>query len=124
MDPNNMSIDKKEDMRDASPESMDTTPEPEAGSTHRNPENAEVPKRKGGRKPIYATSEERKYVRREYINTEHPLIFHPGNGTGRHKQLFGRDAPSTSSSWRRPFACTRRTSTACRLPTAAPQMSA
>lgn len=54
MDENNMSIDKKEDIRDASPESMDTTPEPEAGPVHHNPEHAEQPKRKGGRKPVCA----------------------------------------------------------------------
>jgi len=45
-----MSIDKKEDMRDRSPESIDSTPEPEAGPAH--PEHTEQPKRKGGRKPV------------------------------------------------------------------------
>lgn len=58
-----MSIDKKEDMRDRSPESIDSTPEPEAGPAH--PEHTEQPKRKGGRKPIYATSEERKQRNRQ-----------------------------------------------------------
>lgn len=59
----NMSIDKKEDVREASVDSMDSTPEPEAGPS--NPELAEQPKRKGGRKPIYATSEERKQRNRQ-----------------------------------------------------------
>jgi hypothetical protein len=59
----NMSIDKKEDMREHSMDSMDSSPEPEAGPS--NPENPEQPKRKGGRKPIYATSEERKQRNRQ-----------------------------------------------------------
>lgn len=68
-------------MRDRSPESIDSTPEPEAGPA--NPEHTEQPKRKGGRKPvrnilikgciarrltcyqIYATSEERKQRNRQ-----------------------------------------------------------
>jgi len=60
-----MSIDKKEDMRAPSEDSMDSTPEPEAEAGPSNPENPEQPKRKGGRKPIYATSEERKQRNRQ-----------------------------------------------------------
>ena len=46
----NMSIDKKEDVRAPSEESMSSTPEPEAGPSQ--PENQGQPKRKGGRKPV------------------------------------------------------------------------
>jgi len=62
----NMSIDKKELIREGSEESMDSTPEAEMteiGTS--NPENAAQQKRKGGRKPIYATSEERKQRNRQ-----------------------------------------------------------
>ncbi|KAG9234254.1 hypothetical protein BJ875DRAFT_376832 [Amylocarpus encephaloides] len=60
-----MSIDKKESTREGSEESMDLnspTPEPETGAPQENPSQ---PKRKGGRKPIYATSEERKQRNRQ-----------------------------------------------------------
>ncbi|OBT50115.1 hypothetical protein VE04_08868 [Pseudogymnoascus sp. 24MN13] len=58
-----MSIDKKEDMREASVDSMESTPEADAGPPSQ--EHTEQPKRKGGRKPIYATSEERKQRNRQ-----------------------------------------------------------
>lgn len=46
-----MSIDKKEDFaRDGSEDSMDSTPEAEAGPSQQ--ENPGQPKRKGGRKPV------------------------------------------------------------------------
>ncbi|KAK0121393.1 hypothetical protein ONS96_011566 [Cadophora gregata f. sp. sojae] len=60
-----MSIDKKESTREGSEESMDLnspTPEAETGAPQ---ENAAQQKRKGGRKPIYATSEERKQRNRQ-----------------------------------------------------------
>jgi hypothetical protein len=57
----NMSIDKKEEMREASPDSIDSTPEPEAGPP--NQENPEQPKRKGGRKPVCPMGEEAFYGR-------------------------------------------------------------
>ncbi|KAL2074416.1 hypothetical protein VTL71DRAFT_8194 [Oculimacula yallundae] len=60
----NMSIDKKESTREASEESMDIsspTPEAETGI----PQEGVQQKRKGGRKPIYATSEERKQRNRQ-----------------------------------------------------------
>lgn len=49
-----MSIDKKEDMREASVDSMESTPEADAGPP--NQEHTEQPKRKGGRKPVCNTS--------------------------------------------------------------------
>lgn len=49
-----MSIDKKEDMREASVDSMESTPEADAGPP--NQEHTEQPKRKGGRKPVCDTS--------------------------------------------------------------------
>lgn len=61
-----MSIDKKELMREGSEDSMELnspTPEPEPGAAPENP--AAQQKRKGGRKPIYATSEERKQRNRQ-----------------------------------------------------------
>ncbi|KAG9247635.1 hypothetical protein BJ878DRAFT_434990, partial [Calycina marina] len=58
-----MSIDKKEhDEREGSDDSMDSTPEAELGPSAEG--TAQV-KRKGGRKPIYATSEERKQRNRQ-----------------------------------------------------------
>ncbi|KAH6682034.1 hypothetical protein B0J14DRAFT_470035 [Halenospora varia] len=60
-----MSIDKKEQPREGSEDSMDLnspTPEAETGAPQENPSQQ---KRKGGRKPIYATSEERKQRNRQ-----------------------------------------------------------
>ncbi|KAH8595715.1 hypothetical protein B0O99DRAFT_652133 [Bisporella sp. PMI_857] len=61
-----MSIDKKESERDGeregSDDSMDSTPEAETGAPQ---EVTGQVKRKGGRKPIYATSEERKQRNRQ-----------------------------------------------------------
>lgn len=52
----NMSIDKKEDMRASSEDLMESTPEAEAeagGPSHLDhQENPGQPKRKGGRKPV------------------------------------------------------------------------
>jgi hypothetical protein len=58
----NMSIDKKDDVREPSEDSMSSTPEPEAGPSH--PENQGQPKRKGGRKPVRCTcgAPEQKHV--------------------------------------------------------------
>ncbi|EHK96791.1 hypothetical protein M7I_7498 [Glarea lozoyensis 74030] len=61
----NMSIDKKDPTREGSEDSMDLnspTPEAETGAPQ---ENVGQQKRKGGRKPIYATSEERKQRNRQ-----------------------------------------------------------
>ncbi|KAI0007818.1 hypothetical protein F4779DRAFT_628878 [Xylariaceae sp. FL0662B] len=58
-----MSIDKKEYSRDDSEESMQSSPENEPGPSL--PPEAQPAKRKGGRKPIYATSEERKQRNRQ-----------------------------------------------------------
>ncbi|CAD6442707.1 cc3c6c69-0743-4d6a-91dc-2d46e560208f [Sclerotinia trifoliorum] len=59
----NMSIDAKESVREGTDESLDvSTPEAE---TEIPPENIGQQKRKGGRKPIYATSEERKQRNRQ-----------------------------------------------------------
>lgn len=64
-----MSIDKKEPIPDGTEEFMTSTPEAEAGGTENlTPDQIEVvsvQKRKGGRKPIYATSEERKQRNRQ-----------------------------------------------------------
>ncbi|CAG8983739.1 hypothetical protein HYALB_00009835 [Hymenoscyphus albidus] len=60
-----MSIDKKEPTREGSEDSMELnspTPEAETGAPQ---ENVGQQKRKGGRKPIYATSEERKQRNRQ-----------------------------------------------------------
>lgn len=59
-----MSIDKKDSVKDDSEDSMGSSPdaEPTANSA---PQENQQPKRKGGRKPIYATSEERKQRNRQ-----------------------------------------------------------
>lgn len=57
-----MSIDKKEHLKDDSEESIGSSPENEPEPSI--PENQPA-KRKGGRKPIYATSEERKQRNRQ-----------------------------------------------------------
>ncbi|KAI1769011.1 hypothetical protein GGR53DRAFT_517463 [Hypoxylon sp. FL1150] len=57
-----MSIDKKDHSKDDSEESIGSSPENEPGPSI--PENQPA-KRKGGRKPIYATSEERKQRNRQ-----------------------------------------------------------
>ncbi|KAI9740656.1 MAG: hypothetical protein M1818_004620 [Claussenomyces sp. TS43310] len=58
-----MSIDKREDLREGSDDSMESEQDAEAGPS--NQEAQGQPKRKGGRKPIYATSEERKQRNRQ-----------------------------------------------------------
>ncbi|PHH88377.1 hypothetical protein CDD83_7610 [Cordyceps sp. RAO-2017] len=66
-----MSIDNKPNppRRDDSEDSVDSTPErdqnPPPSSNDNAPPDAQQPKRKGGRKPIYATSEERKQRNRQ-----------------------------------------------------------
>lgn len=60
-----MSIDKKDPSKDDSgDESVGSSPEGDAGPSGNQQENQQ-PKRKGGRKPIYATSEERKQRNRQ-----------------------------------------------------------
>ncbi|UNI14009.1 hypothetical protein JDV02_000693 [Purpureocillium takamizusanense] len=66
-----MSIDNKPNpaRRDESDDSVDSTPErdqnPPAAANPNAPQDPQQPKRKGGRKPIYATSEERKQRNRQ-----------------------------------------------------------
>ncbi|OAQ70083.1 MEAB protein [Pochonia chlamydosporia 170] len=68
-----MSIDNKPNPpRDESDDSVDSTPEreqnasaPVSGNSNNAVQDAQQPKRKGGRKPIYATSEERKQRNRQ-----------------------------------------------------------
>ncbi|KAF4580958.1 MEAB protein [Ophiocordyceps camponoti-floridani] len=66
-----MSIDSKPNppRRDDSEDSVDSTPErdhnPPPSATENASQDAQQPKRKGGRKPIYATSEERKQRNRQ-----------------------------------------------------------
>ncbi|KND87961.1 hypothetical protein TOPH_07391 [Tolypocladium ophioglossoides CBS 100239] len=66
-----MSIDNKPNppRRDESDDSADSTPErdqnPPASANNNASQDAQQPKRKGGRKPIYATSEERKQRNRQ-----------------------------------------------------------
>jgi hypothetical protein len=48
----NMSVDKKEDMRASSEDIMESTPEAEGDVGPSHPENPGQPKRKGGRKPV------------------------------------------------------------------------
>ncbi|KAK3706106.1 hypothetical protein LTR37_012933 [Vermiconidia calcicola] len=55
---------KVEPPREGTPSSIESTPEPEAGAEP-SQEPAQPAKRKGGRKPIYATSEERKQRNRQ-----------------------------------------------------------
>ncbi|SPQ22702.1 1ebd752f-bab6-494b-a9a2-7fbaa6453d8a [Thermothielavioides terrestris] len=61
-----MSVDKKDPTKEDSEESMDSSPEGDAAPAPplQQSENQQ-PKRKGGRKPIYATSEERKQRNRQ-----------------------------------------------------------
>ncbi|KAH8815800.1 hypothetical protein F5884DRAFT_818019 [Xylogone sp. PMI_703] len=58
-----MSVDKKEPVREGSDDSMDSIPETEIAGAPQEPQSQQ--KRKGGRKPIYATSEERKQRNRQ-----------------------------------------------------------
>ncbi|CAI4217893.1 unnamed protein product [Parascedosporium putredinis] len=62
-----MSIDKNIMAKEDSEESMRSSPENEHASapTTNTPQEPQQPKRKGGRKPIYATSEERKQRNRQ-----------------------------------------------------------
>lgn len=59
-----MSVDQQDPAKDDSEESMGSSPEGEAPPATATQENQQ-PKRKGGRKPIYATSEERKQRNRQ-----------------------------------------------------------
>ncbi|KAK1474496.1 hypothetical protein CABS01_15839 [Colletotrichum abscissum] len=67
-----MSIDNKDPVKEDTPETVGSSPEgehqPAPNGTSNNPNGAaegQQPKRKGGRKPIYATSEERKQRNRQ-----------------------------------------------------------
>ncbi|KAK3302567.1 uncharacterized protein B0T15DRAFT_562471 [Chaetomium strumarium] len=61
-----MSVDKKDPSKDDSEDSMESSPEGEAPpAPPQQPAENQQPKRKGGRKPIYATSEERKQRNRQ-----------------------------------------------------------
>ncbi|KAH6624214.1 hypothetical protein B0J18DRAFT_171173 [Chaetomium sp. MPI-SDFR-AT-0129] len=61
-----MSVDKKDPSKDDSEESMESSPEGEVPSAPPQQQaESQQPKRKGGRKPIYATSEERKQRNRQ-----------------------------------------------------------
>ncbi|KAI1187431.1 hypothetical protein F5B17DRAFT_320697 [Nemania serpens] len=62
--PDKMSIDKEEQCQENSEESMASTPDNGAEPTPA-PQDTQPVKRKGGRKPIYATSEERKQRNRQ-----------------------------------------------------------
>jgi hypothetical protein len=48
----NMSVDKKEDMRASSEDILESTPEAEGEAGPSHLENPGQPKRKGGRKPV------------------------------------------------------------------------
>ncbi|KAI1640982.1 hypothetical protein F4809DRAFT_637114 [Biscogniauxia mediterranea] len=63
MSDDKMSIDKKEHSKEDSEESLASTPDNENGPSV--PQENQPVKRKGGRKPIYATSEERKQRNRQ-----------------------------------------------------------
>ncbi|KAK1756268.1 hypothetical protein QBC47DRAFT_401163 [Echria macrotheca] len=61
-----MSVDKQDPTKEESDESMESSPEGEAPPVANNTtQENQQPKRKGGRKPIYATSEERKQRNRQ-----------------------------------------------------------
>lgn len=62
-----MSVDKQDPTKDdrESEESMESSPEGEAPPAANTAQESQQPKRKGGRKPIYATSEERKQRNRQ-----------------------------------------------------------
>ncbi|KAI1175828.1 hypothetical protein F4777DRAFT_297858 [Nemania sp. FL0916] len=62
--PDAMSIDKEEQCQENSEESVASTPD-NGGEPTPAPQDAQPVKRKGGRKPIYATSEERKQRNRQ-----------------------------------------------------------
>jgi len=100
-----MSIDKKEDMREPSVDSMESSPEAEAGPS--NQEHTEQPKRKGGRKP----------VRYKILPLAHAvtdlsrsmlLPKNESNGIDKLRQLSENDARNTSSNWRKRSASMRR----------------
>ncbi|MCJ1478329.1 hypothetical protein MMC13_007007 [Lambiella insularis] len=58
-------VPKIEPSRDGSLSSIESSPEADVDGLGAAPESAQVQKRKGGRKPIYATSEERKQRNRQ-----------------------------------------------------------
>lgn len=70
-----MSIDRTDPVKEDTPDTVDSSPEDEqhprqsnnvTGSiNHQDAQETQLPKRKGGRKPIYATSEERKQRNRQ-----------------------------------------------------------
>ncbi|KAK4106185.1 hypothetical protein N658DRAFT_482110 [Parathielavia hyrcaniae] len=62
-----MSVDKKDPSKEDSEDSMESSPEGEipAVPLQQQADSQQQPKRKGGRKPIYATSEERKQRNRQ-----------------------------------------------------------
>lgn len=116
-----MSIDKKEDLREPSVDSMESTPEPEAGPS--NPEQAEQPKRKGGRKPVCLGLRNLGHIVTD-ISRSMLLPKSASKEIDRLKQPSENVALNISSSWRKPSESMRRTFTASRPPTEVPRMSA
>jgi hypothetical protein len=104
----NMSIDKKEDMRASSEDIMESTPEAEAEAGPSHPDNPAQPKRKGGRKPVCDKFEVRKRKLR-VINVDRSTqpLKNGNNATVKPKPLSENVVPSISSNWKSLSECMR-----------------
>lgn len=115
----NMSIDKKEDMREPSVDSMESSPEAEAGPS--NQEHTEQPKRKGGRKPVCYKMLPLTHATITDLSRSMPRPKNESNGIDKLRQLSENDARNTSSNWRKRSVSTRRIFTVYRQLIEVPQ---
>lgn len=94
-------VPKTEHSRDASPSSTESSPELEVDGLGVIPENVQVQKRKGGRKPVCSDC----HIYRVAANATSRSMQPQRNGSKeivKLKQHFESGGPSISSSWRTP----------------------
>lgn len=139
-----MSVDKQDPAKDhhESDESMDSSPEAEThpatanataanasngNSTGGAPQEPQLPKRKGGRKPVRITKCQPPAYQNPFANKIRRFTQHQKRGsreTVKPRLLSGNAAPSTSSNSKRLSALMSKTWRTSRLPTGMPPMSA
>ena len=123
----NMSIDKKEDMRASSEDIMESTPEAEADIGPAHPENQGQPKRKGGRKPVchhFRAFTVRECVIDDNDDRSMQLRRNVSNAIVRLRLLSGNVARNILSSLKNLFESMRPIYTVFRQRTGVPPMNA
>ena len=118
-------IPKTEYSREASLSSIESSPEPDIDDPTTAPENVQVQKRKGGRKPVRPP--QLLCASTTCAHTDRRFTLRPRRGssaTDKLKRRFGNVGPSTSSSWRTPSNIKTRRCRTCSKATAPQPTSA